>query len=96
MPSNSLDYRCYCYDWGTREIAAPGKGIPICKMHGSSNWAYCENCKALFYDLDQKLPLRIRAGLVKADFRLFDEKFTDRKFDAALGVLSEERNCRFC
>jgi hypothetical protein len=96
LPLTRVDYRCDCFDWRTRETATLGQGISICKMHGSSNWAYCENCKALFYDLEQKLPLRIRAGLVKADFRLFDEGFTDRKFDTALGVSSEERNCRFC
>ena len=96
LPAAPVDYRCHCFDWHTSLAAAPGSGTPICKMHGSSNWAYCENCKALFYDLEYKLPLRIRAGLVKSDFRLVDEKFTDRKFDSALGVPSIERNCRFC
>lgn len=96
LPRAQVDYRCHCFDWGTREAATLGRGIAICKIHGSSNWAYCENCKALFYDLEQKLPLRIRAGLMKADFRLVNEKFTDRKFDMALGVSPAERNCRFC
>jgi len=36
------------------------------------------------------------AGLIKADFRLFDEKFTDKKFDAALGIPLDARNCKFC
>ncbi|MFZ0980641.1 MAG: hypothetical protein WAN23_14670 [Candidatus Acidiferrales bacterium] len=92
----AIDYRCYCFNWHTRDVATLGNGIPICKMHGSSNWAYCENCKALFYDLEQKLPLRIRAGLIKGDFRLFNEGLTDAKFDKALAILPAERNCRFC
>jgi hypothetical protein len=50
----------------------------------------------LFFDLERKLPLHIRAGLIKSDFRLFDEKFTDKVFDDAIGVTSNERNCRFC
>jgi hypothetical protein len=91
-----IDYLCDCFDWHTHQRPSPGHGIPICKMHGSSNWAYCENCKSLFFDLERKLPLHIRAGLIKSDFRLFDEKFTDRVFDDALGVTSNERNCKFC
>jgi hypothetical protein len=91
-----IDYRCYCFDWNTRQASSMGQGIPICKMHGSSNWVYCDNCKSLFFDLEQKLPLRTKAGLIKADFRLLDERFSDRKFDDALGIPPEARNCRFC
>jgi hypothetical protein len=96
LPTAQIDYRCYCFDWNSHEAAAIGRGVPICKMHGSSNWVYCENCKSLFFDLEQKLPLRMMAGLVKADFRLVDEQFTNKKFDNALGISPEGRNCKFC
>jgi hypothetical protein len=96
QPHSSIDYRCDCFDWYTCQTPSMRQGIPVCKMHGSSNWVYCENCKSLFFDLERKLPLHIRAGLIKSDFRLFDEKFTDKVFDEALGITSNERNCRFC
>lgn len=91
-----IDYCCTCYDWNNPMEEAAAVGVKICKMHGSSNWVYCDNCKSLFFDLDQKLSLHIRAGLVKSDFRLFDESFTDKKFDSALGINSTERQCKFC
>jgi hypothetical protein len=96
VSAEPIDYRCYCFDWNTHRAAAIGAGVPICKMHGSSNWVYCENCKTLFVHLEQKLPLHLMAGLIKADFRLIDEKFSDKKFDEALGISSGARNCRFC
>jgi hypothetical protein len=96
LPMAPIDYRCFSFDWNTRQATSIGHGIPICKMHGSSNWVYCDNCKSLFFDLDQKLPLQTKAGLIKADFRLLDERFTNSKFDEALGIPPEARSCRFC
>jgi len=92
----AVDYCCPCYDWNNPGALKPHVGIPISKMHGSSNWVYCDNCKSLFYDLNVKLSLRTKAGLVKSDFRLFDESFTDTKFDTALGIPPRDRECRFC
>ncbi len=95
-PAVLIDYRCPSYDWNSPNITARHEGIPVCKMHGSTNWVYCDNCKSLFFDLNEKLSLRTKAGLVKSDFRLFDEKFTDKHFDAAIGISPGERECKFC
>jgi hypothetical protein len=95
-PTVTIDYCCPCYDWNNPDTPTQHLGVPVCKMHGSSNWVYCENCKSLFFDLNEKLSLRTKAGLVKLDFRLFDEKFTDKKFDTALGISPKERECKFC
>ena len=92
-----IDYCAPCFDWlNPVRLSKIDTGTRVCKMHGSSNWVYCDNCKSLFYDLNQKLPLQIRAGLIKSDFRLFDEGFTDTRFDEALGISSHGRECRFC
>ena len=100
LPRPSITYCCRSYDWHSDERNndpdAKVDAIPICKMHGSSNWVYCDNCHSLFYDLYEKLPLKVRADLVKSDFRLFDERFTDKVFDDGLGITPEERECRFC
>lgn len=96
-PAVVPDYACDASDWRNGGIAsADVRRVPICKVHGSSNWVYCENCKTLFYDLDEKLSLRTRAGLIKADFRLFDESFRGALFDSCLGIDPQERNCRIC
>jgi len=95
-PAIPIDYGCFCFDWNTGAAAPLLAGLPVCKMHGSSNWVYCENCKSLFFDLHQKLSLNSKAGLIKSDFRLFDERFRNKRFDAALGIPSRDRECRFC
>ncbi|MGH9377411.1 MAG: hypothetical protein ACRD1I_01305 [Terriglobia bacterium] len=95
-PTAAIDYRCFCFDWNACQPSPIGHGVPICKIHGSSNWVYCDNCKSLFFDLEQKLPLQTKAGLIKADFRLLDSRFSNARFDATLGIAAEARNCKFC
>jgi hypothetical protein len=91
-----INYITPSYDWNNHESGNTNDGIKICKMHGSSNWAYCENCKTLYYLLDEKLSLHKKVGLVKSDFRLFDENFTDKHFDTSLGIRPSEKQCRIC
>lgn len=45
--------------------------IPVCKLHGSANWAYCDNCKYLFFDPDTHTVLRDQLFLFAHDFTLF-------------------------
>lgn len=91
-----INYCAQCYDWNDPSLYSKPDGVPICKMHGSANWVYCDNCKSMFFDLGEKLSLRLRAGLIKSDFRLFDEGFTDKKFDEAISIPPRIRECRFC
>ena len=91
-----INYIAFSYDWTSHKKGNSEEGIKICKIHGSSNWVYCESCKTLFYLLDEKLSLHKKVGLVKSDFRLFDEKFTDRYFDKHLGITSNEKRCKIC
>ncbi len=95
FPRSFIDYCVDISPW----FASTRSGTPeigVAKIHGSANWVYCDNCHSLFYDRDHKLALSIRAGSNKADFRLFDESFTDRVFDNAVGLPSAQRNCRKC
>jgi len=49
------------------------KKIKTIKVHGSSNWLYCDNCRTLLNDMDCSVkPIR-KAGFRKEDFDLFDE-----------------------
>lgn len=94
--SIKINYITPSYDWNNDRRGNLDGGIKICKIHGSSNWVYCENCKTLFYLLDKKLSLHKKVGLVKSDFRLFDEKFTDKHFDESLGINPNEKKCKIC
>ena len=94
--NRKINYITPSYDWNNHDRGDSAEGVKICKMHGSSNWAYCENCKTLFYLLDEKLSLHKKVGLVKSDFRLFDEKFTDRHFDSSLGIDPIKKQCKIC
>lgn len=103
-----IDYGFECFDWQARPttppeaaapsapIPSPGEGVSVYKINGSSNWAYCDNCASMFYDLNRKLALHEMVGLVKADFRLFDETLKGRSFDEALGIAPSSRECPFC
>lgn len=91
-----INYGCPCQDWNDMNLIGEEKEISVSKMHGSSNWVYCDNCKTLFYDLYDKLALHIKAGLVKSDFRLFDESFTDKKFDDSVSIQPFSRSCKIC
>jgi hypothetical protein len=81
------------WDGGTGHSSVKAK---IAKVHGSSNWVYCDNCHALFYDRYRKLSLKIKAGLVKADLRLFDESITGQSYRRNMEDISEQRSCRHC
>ena len=90
-----IDYCIQARSWdGSSEKAK--RIVGIAKVHGSSNWVYCDNCHSLFYDRYTKLSLAIRAGLIKADFRLYDTSLTDAIFNESLGIQPENRNCREC
>ena len=91
-----VDYGCDTIDWATPSPIPHTAPVPVCKMHGSSNWVYCENCKGLFYDLNEKLALRSKVGLIKHDFRLFDEKFSGKHFNRLLNLSPEGRRCHRC
>jgi NAD-dependent SIR2 family protein deacetylase len=50
-------------DYGLGE-QGDGEGVPVLKLHGSVNWAYCKGCKRIVpWDLDsylEKFPIRAR------------------------------------
>lgn len=95
-PSSYINYIAPSYDWHSQRSGNPGHGIKICKMHGSSNWAYCENCKSLFYQLDQKLSLHRKIGLTKENFRLFNADFADKHFSNSPAKGHDDNACHQC
>ncbi|MCX7923468.1 MAG: hypothetical protein N3B21_15885 [Clostridia bacterium] len=72
-PDTAINYCNSGRLWNMRKPSAPGKITKIMKIHGSSNWLYCDNCRALFYDLYNDIPFHEKAGFQSTDTELFDE-----------------------
>ena len=48
----------------------------IAKVHGSANWAYCDNCHKIYSMKDEKLAKVIQAGIYAKDIAEFYPKFS--------------------
>ena len=89
-----VNYCIPCYDWYDPRMPLSLEGFSICKMHGSSNWVYCDNCKSLFYSFDEKLALHLDAGLNYADFKSLNLEIDPEDFNSRFR--SEETLCKLC
>jgi hypothetical protein len=96
MGDARVDYSVDIIPWDAVYLPADPRIVGVAKVHGSSNWVYCDNCRSLFFGQHGKLALAIRAGLIKADFRSFNEGFANARFDHAIGLEPAGRNCRNC
>jgi hypothetical protein len=94
-PSLEVDYVSPSYNWSTNLQENPARAVKICKMHGSGNWMYCENCKSVFYQLDKKVSLHTKVGLQLRDFQLFNVSFQEQEIADALAEVQGNR-CRRC
>lgn len=69
------------------------ENIPLLKIHGSSNWLYCDRCRQLFTArFGGKIALYKRVYLDKDDFEIFGGNNVSDK----LRYSQEEKKCRFC
>ena len=95
MPDVTIDYGIESEPWigGPPYIAA--RTVKIAKVHGSSNWVYCDNCRTLYYDIHHKISLRVGAGLLESDFRLLDEQF-GTNLTGGIGIEPQEPRCKKC
>ena len=94
-PHLAIDYCIDAQPWpGSKALTGP-QSLAVAKVHGSSNWVYCDNCRRLYYDISSKLSLRIQAGLLKADLRLFDQSVSDRINRNVSGTRSAKA-CPYC
>jgi hypothetical protein len=91
-----INYCTPCYDWSHPNLLSASDGVPVCKMHGSSNWVYCDNCKSMFYNLDEKLSLRLKAGLEMSDFEHFNINLSGGQFNSMIDGSFEEGKCKLC
>lgn len=94
-PSLNIDYVSPSYNWDTYEQEHPEEAVKVCKMHGSSNWVYCENCKSVFYQFDKKLSLQKKVGIHLSDFLLFKEAHQDENPNDFLDEVQGNR-CKRC
>jgi len=45
--------------------------LKIAKVHGSANWAYCDNCRKIFCMKDTKITKVIQSGIYISDIKMF-------------------------
>lgn len=78
---------------GTQERMAR-RGLEVLKLHGSSNWAYCDSCRRVFAGppTGGKTALRKKIYLAESDFRLTTSG------EEAADILNVEATpqCHFC
>ncbi|MHB1587388.1 MAG: hypothetical protein ACYCRH_03280 [Acidiferrobacteraceae bacterium] len=75
---------------------ASKKGLPLLKLHGSANWAYCDSCRRLFtYEAaDGKGTLHSWIFLEIRDFQALDRSSDAIERDIAQG--GPRPSCRSC
>lgn len=73
MPDKVVDYCNDGLSWESVDNKQSINTIKLLKLHGSSNWLYCDNCRSLFYDNKETISSREKAGFQEVDFTLFDE-----------------------
>jgi hypothetical protein len=97
-PNGLINYITPSYDWNSRSRGNLQEGTKICKMHGSSNWVYCNNCETLFYQIDEKLSLHKKVGLLASDFRLFNGNthLSEQEIEESLQLRASDDACRIC
>lgn len=71
FPNESIDYCNGSVVWESGNMEISRSSIEVAKLHGSSNWLYCDNCRSLFHDLYDTVPIIKRAGISKNDIEMF-------------------------
>ena len=71
----------------------PHNGVPLMKMHGSTNWVYCDSCRRIYAGRISSTALNRKTFLEPDDFTLFNVK--DEIADQ-LEDLSDDRDCLHC
>lgn len=76
----TIDYCNEGKDIRSTSSAKFSEAIRVIKIHGSYNWLYCDNCRNLFNDSYNDVPLTKKVGFKVTDFELlgdFDPKITE-------------------
>ncbi|MCX7746724.1 MAG: hypothetical protein N2645_07525 [Clostridia bacterium] len=73
--NGALDYCNKGKLWRTRErnLAPHDLEIKLIKTHGSINWLYCDNCRGLFNDAYNEIPMLQKAGFGPYELKILNE-----------------------
>jgi hypothetical protein len=71
----------------------PHDGLPLMKMHGSTNWVYCDSCRRIYAGRIASTALNRKTFLEPEDFKLFNvnDDIADQIEDQA-----DNRDCLHC
>lgn len=71
----------------------PHYGVPLMKMHGSTNWVYCDSCRRIYAGRIASTALNRKTFLEPDDFKLFDVK---NEIANQLEDMANDRDCLHC
>lgn len=71
----------------------PQEGLPLMKMHGSTNWVYCDSCRRVYAGRIASTALNRKTFLEPDDFKLFNVK---DKIADQLENQPDNRDCLHC
>jgi NAD-dependent SIR2 family protein deacetylase len=89
-------YGIHCQNLDGNLMKSRPDDVGIYKMHGSSNWLYCENCSSLFYDRDRKVVVSKKVGVLLDDILLFYPNLTDNERKKLNAEMNTQPVCRSC
>lgn len=78
--------------------AERSNGVLLLKLHGSSNWVYCDSCRRVYAGTDGKTALHKKIFLEASDFdsELFSINGVDLKRAVKVLENGDDRACRDC
>lgn len=90
------------YDYGPAvepmlsPTVGPRSGTPLCKLHGSANWVYCDSCRTLFSGQPGggKDALHMGTFLEADDFEALESP--EEVVDLVRNLPNGRRECRIC
>jgi hypothetical protein len=82
--SFAVDYRVRGRGWNSDYIIGPRR-VMIAKVHGSSSWLYCDNCRTVLYSSVLPVTDALRHCVRVEDLELVNQAFGDSIIPAAYG-----------
>jgi len=91
----NFHYPIKTFKFASKDFGAPWKhkGVPIIKIHGSTNWVYCDSCRRFFTGKIASSALNKKTFLETMDFEIFN---SDKKIVKSLGLYRKDRRCPYC
>jgi NAD-dependent SIR2 family protein deacetylase len=83
-PKNYMDYRVRGRNWNV-DYNIGSRSTMVAKVHGSSGWLYCDNCRTLFHSTHSPISPEMSMCVRLEDLELINRAFGETIIPAAYG-----------